>query len=159
VIDTPVAIKRVSIANPEIADTVVISPRQIYLTAKAVGTTNLTLWGADDRVSSIFDVAVSADLSLLKEKLQEILPRENIKVIAANDSITLSGEVSSMANLSQPAFLRRSPRKGRQSDTGRRRIRSCWKCAWPRCLARWPDDGLQFQRGHGERRLWGDYAE
>jgi pilus assembly protein CpaC len=105
VIDTPAAIKRVSLANPDIADTVVISPRQIYLTGKAAGTTNLTLWGADDRVSSIFDVAVSADLSLLKEKLQEILPRENIKVIAAHDSITLSGEVSSTANLSQAVAL------------------------------------------------------
>jgi pilus assembly protein CpaC len=101
VIDTPVAIKRVSLANPDIADTVVISPRQIYLTGKAVGTTNLTLWGGDDRVSTIFDVTVSSDLSQLKEKLQEILPGENIKVIAAQDSITLSGEVSSAANLSQ----------------------------------------------------------
>src|SRR5919108_1800151 len=101
VIDTPVAIKRVSLANPDIADTVVISPRQIYLTGKAIGTTNLTMWGGDDRVSSVFDVAVSADLSLLKETLQEILPRENIKVIAAQDSITLSGEISSTANLSQ----------------------------------------------------------
>src|SRR5262245_22680653 len=45
VIDTPAAVKRVSLANPEIADTVVISPRQIYLTGKAPGTTNLTLWG------------------------------------------------------------------------------------------------------------------
>jgi pilus assembly protein CpaC len=101
VIDTPVAIKRVSLANPDIADTVVISPRQLYLTGKAVGTTNLTLWGGDDRVSTIFDVTVSSDLSQLKEKLQEILPGENIKVIAAQDSITLSGEVSSAANLSQ----------------------------------------------------------
>ena len=45
VIDTSVAVKRVSLANPDIADTVVISPRQLYLTGKAVGTTNLTLWG------------------------------------------------------------------------------------------------------------------
>jgi pilus assembly protein CpaC len=101
VIDTPVAVKRVSIAEPAIADTVVISPRQIYLTGKAVGATNMTLWGPDDRVFTIFDVAVSPDLSLLKETLQEILPRENIKVIAAQDSITLSGEVSSTAILSQ----------------------------------------------------------
>jgi pilus assembly protein CpaC len=105
VIDTPVSIKRVSLANPDIADTVVISPRQIYLTGKAVGTTNLTLWGADDRVSTIFDVTVSSDLSQLKEKLQEILPGENIKVIAAQDSITLSGEVTSAANLSQALAL------------------------------------------------------
>src|SRR5262245_52206536 len=105
VIDTPVAVRRVSLANPEIADTVVISPRQIYLTGKAVGTTNLTLWGADDRVSTIFDVTVSTDLSLLKEKLQEILPGENIRVNAAHDSVTLSGEVSSAANLSQAVAI------------------------------------------------------
>jgi pilus assembly protein CpaC len=105
VIDTPAAVKRVSLADPEIADTVVISPRQIYLTGKAVGTTNLTLWGADDRAYSVFDVSVSADLSLLKEKLQEILPRENLKVIAAHDSVTLSGEVSSTANLSQAVAI------------------------------------------------------
>ncbi len=101
VIDTPVLVKRVSLANPEIAETVVISPRQIYLTGKAPGMTNLTLWGADDRVSTIFDVTVAPDLSQLKEKLQEILPGENIRVNTAHDSITLSGDVSSTANLSQ----------------------------------------------------------
>src|SRR6266511_2404497 len=101
VIDTPAAVKRVSLAAPDIADTVVVSPRQIYLTGKAVGTTNLTLWGGDDRVSAIFDVTVSPDISQLKAKLQEMLPGENIRVIAAHDSITLSGEVSSTANLSQ----------------------------------------------------------
>jgi pilus assembly protein CpaC len=101
VIDTPVAVKRVSLANPDTADTVVISPRQIYLTGKAVGTTNLTLWGADDRVSTIFDVTVAPDLSQLKEKLQEILPGEKIRVNAAHDSIALSGEVSSTTNLSK----------------------------------------------------------
>jgi pilus assembly protein CpaC len=101
VIDTPVAVKRVSLANPDIADTVIISPRQIYLTGKAGGVTNLTLWGADDRVSTIFDVTVAPDLSQLKEKLQEILPGEKIRVNTAHDSITLSGDVSSTANLSQ----------------------------------------------------------
>ena len=101
VIDTSVAVKRVSLAAPDIAETVVISPRQVYLTGKAVGTTNLTLWGADDRVFTIFDVTVSPDISQLKEKLQEILPGENIRVNATHDSIALSGEVSSTANLSQ----------------------------------------------------------
>src|ERR671924_1877665 len=87
VIDTPVAIKRVSLANPDIADTVVISPRQIYLTGKAVGTTNLTLWGADDRVSTIFDVTVSPDISQLQQKLQEVLPGEHIQVNTAHDAV------------------------------------------------------------------------
>src|SRR6476659_2595586 len=44
VLDLPVAIKRASLANPDVADTVVLSPTQIYLTGKASGVTNLTLW-------------------------------------------------------------------------------------------------------------------
>ena len=44
VLDLPVAIKRASLANPDVADTVVLSPTQIYLTGKASGVTSLTLW-------------------------------------------------------------------------------------------------------------------
>ena len=36
-------VKRVSIANPEIADFMLLSPHEIYLTGKTAGTTNLTL--------------------------------------------------------------------------------------------------------------------
>lgn len=92
-------VKRVSLAAPEIADPVVISPRQVYLTGKAVGITNLTLWGEDERVFSIVDVEVVPDLSRLQEKLWEILPGENIRVTATHEGITLFGEVSSPTNV------------------------------------------------------------
>ena len=39
VLDLPVAIKRASLANPEVADTVVLSPTQLYLTGKTTGIT------------------------------------------------------------------------------------------------------------------------
>jgi pilus assembly protein CpaC len=101
VIDTSIAVTRVSVAAPEIVDTVVLSPRQIYVTGKALGTTNLTLWGADDRVFTVFDLEVAADLSRLKATLHEILPEETIRVTATHDAITLSGEISSATRLSQ----------------------------------------------------------
>jgi len=100
VIDTPTVIKRASLASPEIADTVILSPTQIYLTGKAVGVTTLTLWQENDKVSRIFDVVVSPDLTRLKENLHRILPDEQgIKVTANHDHVTLSGTVSSAANL------------------------------------------------------------
>jgi len=37
VIDVPVAIKRASLANPAIADAIVLSPKQIYVTGKGFG--------------------------------------------------------------------------------------------------------------------------
>src|SRR5262245_9135265 len=62
IINSSKPVKRVSLAAPDVADPVVISPRQVYMTGKAVGITNLTLWGEDDRVFSILDVEVSPDL-------------------------------------------------------------------------------------------------
>ncbi len=97
--------RRVSIANPEIADFVLISPREIYLTGKAAGTTNLTVWTTDGDNQS-YTLAVSYDVSQLKKKLHEILPQEtDLSVTAASDSLTLSGRVSSAANLSQALTL------------------------------------------------------
>jgi pilus assembly protein CpaC len=102
---SPDKVKRVSIAAPEVADLTLISPYEIYITGKAAGTTNLTLW-QNKQVRSIYDLEVSYDISLLKQKLHEILPDETqLRVIATHDSITLSGKVSSTANLSQAMAL------------------------------------------------------
>src|SRR5687767_12002478 len=58
IVDVPVPIKRASLANPDIADAIVLSPKQLYVTGKGHGTTNLTLWGKDDQVFTIFDLDV-----------------------------------------------------------------------------------------------------
>ena len=101
VIDSPIAVKRVSLAASAFADAIVLSPRQIYLTGKAPGMTNLTLWEGDTVLAS-FDVEVSPDIVRLKEKLHDLLPQEeNIRVSSLHDTITLSGTVSNAANHSQ----------------------------------------------------------
>ena len=98
-------VKRVSIAAPEIADFVVLSPREIYLTGKTAGATNLTLW-QNKKVAAIYDLEVAYDISRLKQKLHDLLPDErDLRVIATHDSITLSGLISSTANLSQALAL------------------------------------------------------
>jgi pilus assembly protein CpaC len=109
IIGSPAPVKRVSLAAPEIADVLVLTPRQIYLTGKASGITNLTLWSDTGKVSAIFDLEVSPDIAGLKEKLHEMLPQEeDIRVTATHDNIALSGAVSSTANLSQALALAQS---------------------------------------------------
>ena len=98
----PVAIKRASLADPLIADAIVLSPKQIYVTGKGHGSTNLTLWGKDDQVLAIFDLDVGVDLTRLKQHLGELLPDEtNLRLKGTNDHVTVSGTVSSEARLSQ----------------------------------------------------------
>lgn len=100
--------KRVSIANPDIADFVLISPTELYLTGKAVGTTNMTLWQGNGGYQ-VFDLTVGFDVSLLKQQIHDILPDENdLRISAVNNAITLSGRVSNAANLSQLLTLAKS---------------------------------------------------
>ena len=102
VVDVPVAIKRASLANPAIADAIVLSPKQIYVTGKGFGSTNLTLWGKDDQILAIFDVEVVLDMARLTQKFSRLLPEEtNLRLICSNDHLTLAGTISSPAKLSQ----------------------------------------------------------
>ena len=114
VVDMPTAIKRASLADPAIADAIVLSPKQIYVTGKGYGSTNLTLWGKDDQILAIFDVEVALDLARLKEQFRRLLPEEtSIQLISSNDHLTLSGTVSSPAKLSQALAIAEaySPKK------------------------------------------------
>lgn len=93
-------IKRVSVAAPEVADFVLLSPFELYLTGKESGVTNLTLW--HQNFQSVYDIEVKYDISRLKQTLYEILPDEkDLRVIATSDTITLTGTISSTQNFEQ----------------------------------------------------------
>ena len=102
-------VKRISIAAPDTADALVLSPTQIYVTGKTPGSTNLTLWGERDRITATFNVEVTPDMSGLKIKLHEFLPDETgIRVTATQDSITLSGTVSGPGYMTEALGLTQS---------------------------------------------------
>lgn len=102
IIETKDPVRRVSLAAPEIAEAVVLTPRQIYLTGKMPGTTNLTFWDAANRVSSVIDIDVLPDIGGLKEKIYQMFPQEkNISVTASPYAVNLTGTVTSTSNLAQ----------------------------------------------------------
>ena len=102
VVDLTVPIKRASLADPQVADAIVLSPKQIYVTGKGYGTTNLTIWGREDQVIAVFDLDVGVDLVRLKQHLAELLPDEtNIHLKGTHDHVTISGTVSNEGRLHQ----------------------------------------------------------
>jgi pilus assembly protein CpaC len=101
-------VKRVSIADPAIANFVLTSPKEIYITGRTAGITNMTLW-KEKGGYSIYDIEVGIDLSRLKQQIHQILPAEkDLVVTATHDSITLLGRVSSSANLSHALAIARA---------------------------------------------------
>ena len=106
IIETDAAFKRASVANPEVADQIVLSPKQIYLAGKAAGTTTLTLWDQKGHVGNVFRIEVSPDVARLKEQLHHLLPEEQgLQVMSSHEHITLAGNMTSMEALSKALML------------------------------------------------------
>jgi pilus assembly protein CpaC len=105
-VELPSAYSDVMIADPKIADILPLNNHSVYVVGKAMGATALTVYGAGKRVIYSSDVLVSADLESFKARLHEVLPREsNVSVSTANQSILLSGTVSSPVALQQVVTL------------------------------------------------------
>jgi pilus assembly protein CpaC len=117
VLPMPEAVKqsdhiRVTIGDQNIADFIFLPKvnsrdrvRNIYIKGLKSGATNLTLW-KNGQLFCVYDITVNFDISLLKQKIHEILPDEkDIRIFSTKDSATLSGTVSSTSNLDQVLVL------------------------------------------------------
>lgn len=93
VLDLKEPFTRVSVTNPAIADVFVITPNQILINGKAVGVTSLVVFYP--KKTLFFDLAVQTDMALLRERLKQMAPRDEIDVQPAQDAIILNGKVSS----------------------------------------------------------------
>jgi pilus assembly protein CpaC len=93
-LDTDVNIKRVSVAKPEIADVLVISPRQFLIVGKTQGTTSLVYWN-ENEVPTNVEVIVGINVERVREDLQKIAPDETFELTASGGALILTGTVSS----------------------------------------------------------------
>jgi pilus assembly protein CpaC len=96
VITSPTRIKRVSLADPSIAEAIVVSPYQVLVNGKAPGGVSLLLWDESDQ-SQAFEVSVDIDILSLSEKIHEVFPNEPVQVETSKDAVMLSGKISSAA--------------------------------------------------------------
>ena len=96
VVTSPVQIRRVSLANPNICDAVVVSPTEILLNGKTAGATSLVIWGQSGQMQT-FDVYVDLDVLDLTGDIRNTFPNQQVSVTVSKNIVTLSGHVSSAA--------------------------------------------------------------
>jgi pilus assembly protein CpaC len=88
----PVPIARFSVGDPGIAEATVVSPTEVILNGKGLGTTTLFVWDNSSQVR-VYSVEVTADAPGLERYLRSLMPDEDIQVSASGNSVTLSGTV------------------------------------------------------------------
>jgi pilus assembly protein CpaC len=94
VITSPNRVKRVSLADPAIAEAVVVSPTQVVINGKVPGGVSLILWDESGQSQS-FEVMVDIDVLGLTQKIHEVFPAEPVQVETSKDVVMLSGRISS----------------------------------------------------------------
>jgi pilus assembly protein CpaC len=109
VIELPAPYSDLMIAEPKVADVLPLTSRSVYVVGRSIGSTSLTIYGPGKRLIAAANIVVSADGDGLKARLHDIMPTErDISVHAANQSLVLSGVVSSPAALQKALALAES---------------------------------------------------
>jgi pilus assembly protein CpaC len=94
VISSPTRIKRVSLADPDIAEAIVVSPTQVLVNGRKPGGVSLMLWDEADQ-SQAFELSVDIDVLGLTQKIHEVFPTENVHIDTSRDVVILTGNISS----------------------------------------------------------------
>jgi pilus assembly protein CpaC len=89
---SPVPLQRFSVGDPAIAEVTIVSPTEVVINGRALGSTTLLIWDNTSEVK-VYSVEVTADAPALERYLRSLLPNEEITVSSSGSSITLSGSV------------------------------------------------------------------
>ena len=84
----------VFVANPDIADVQVKTPKLIYITAKSPGETVIYAVDSNENVLLNAPIRVSLDLSRLRRSLQEMVPGARIAADSVASNLVLTGSVA-----------------------------------------------------------------
>src|SRR6516164_4133882 len=82
------------VGSPEIADALPMTDRALYIQAKKIGTTNVSIFDENMRLIKVVDVEVAFDTGNLQSKIRASTGNTGIRVNNDNGQVVLSGTVS-----------------------------------------------------------------
>ncbi|WP_353646067.1 type II and III secretion system protein family protein [Mesorhizobium sp. WSM2239] len=118
VIDLPSDAYDILVANPAVADAVTRTARRIYLFGKAVGQTNIFVFGPNGEQIASLDLAVERDVAGLEDYIQRFIPNSDITVELINDNVVLTGTVDTPLDAKRAAELANIFVSGGEATTG-----------------------------------------
>ena len=95
IIDSPLDIRRLSVANGDLAEAVAVNPKEVLLNGKAPGDTSLIIW-QQDGARLVYDLTVrmsTLKLDAVRQQIAREFPNEDINVTFENDTAFVRGTV------------------------------------------------------------------
>ncbi len=117
VVDLPTDAHDILVADPSMADAVTRTSRRIYLFGKAVGQTNIFIFGPNGEEIVSLDIEIERDIAGLETNLRRFIPESDIKVEIVSDNIVLTGTVRTPQDAERAEGLARAFLKGGEATT------------------------------------------
>jgi pilus assembly protein CpaC len=95
IIDSPVSIRRVSVANGDLAVAVAVNPKEVLINGTAPGETSLIVWQSND-TRLVYDLTVrvnSAKLEATRQQIARDFPNDDVSLTFENDTAFVRGTV------------------------------------------------------------------
>lgn len=108
VVDSPVAVQRVSVSDPAVVEAVGITPTEVVLNGKSAGQTNVIVWQQGGN-RLFFDVTVrprgEKKIDILKRELAREMPGQDVQIAVEDDTVFLRGTVQSLTASDRAAAI------------------------------------------------------
>lgn len=99
------AVSRISVSDPAVADVKVLSPKEIYVLGKSTGLTNVTLWDKAKRVVAVYDIYVTTDVGVIQHEIKSVANGGVVRVRAVGHTLLLEGHVPDARTAAKVAEL------------------------------------------------------
>ena len=100
VVDSPVNIQRVSVANPAFAEAVAITPREVLINGKAPGETSLIVWqeGGNRLFFDLRVLATTNRIDAVRRELTQEMAGQDISITLEEGNVFLRGTVKDLVS-------------------------------------------------------------
>jgi pilus assembly protein CpaC len=107
VLDTPADLRRVSVANGDLAEALAVNPREVLINGKAPGETSVILW-QQDGARTLYNLTVrqsTARIEAVQRQLKRGLPDQDVSLDFENDTVFLRGTVQDLSSAERAAGM------------------------------------------------------
>ena len=107
VLDTPADLRRVSVANGDLAEALAVNPREVLINGKAPGETSVILW-QQDGARTMYDLTVrqnTARIEAVQGQLKRGLEGQDISLEFENETVFLRGTVKDLSSAERASSM------------------------------------------------------
>ena len=107
VVDSPINIQRISVANGDFAEALAVNPREVLVNGKSAGETSMIIWQQGGN-RLFFDLTVrpsNTKVSAIQQQIDREMPGQDIKVSFENETAFLHGTAKDLTSVDRAVAI------------------------------------------------------